>query len=70
MKPRGRTIVIGEMTLTGRIKRSMISSKLKEAERLGFDRAVIPASAKGQIPRGMTMKVTAIDSITELTKLV
>lgn len=69
-KSKGRTIFIGEMTLTGRIKGSMISTKLKEAERLGFDRAVIPSSAKGQIPRGMTMKVTTIDSITELPKLV
>lgn len=69
-KTKGRTIFIGEMTLTGRIKGSMISTKLKEAERLGFDRAVIPSSAKGQIPGGMTMKVTTIDSITELPKLV
>jgi predicted ATP-dependent serine protease len=58
------------MTLTGRIKGSMISSKLKEAERLGFDRAVIPASAKGQIPKNMKMAVKTIDSITELPKLV
>lgn len=69
-KTKGRTIFIGEMTLTGRIKGSMISTKLKEAERLGFDRAVIPTSAKGQIPGGMTMKVVTIDSITELPKLV
>lgn len=66
----GRIIYIGEMTLTGRIKGSMISTKLKEAERLGFDTAVIPASAKGQIPKNMTMKVKTIDSITELPKLV
>lgn len=69
-KSKGRTIFIGEMTLTGRIKGSMISTKLKEAERLGFDRAVIPSSARGQIPGGMAMKVTTIDSITELPKLV
>lgn len=69
-RSKGRTIYIGEMTLTGRIKGSMISSKLKEAERLGFDRAVIPGSAKSQIPRGMTMTVKTIDSITELPKIV
>lgn len=69
-KRQGRTIYIGEMTLTGRIKGSMISTKLKEAERLGFDTAVIPTSAKGQIPKNMTMKVKTIESITELPKLV
>ncbi len=69
-KPRGRTIFIGEMTLTGRIKGSMISTKLKEAERLGFDRAVIPASAKSQIPKTMKMKVVTIESIEELPRLV
>jgi len=69
-KSKGRTIYIGEMTLTGRIKGSMLSTKLKEAERLGFDRAVIPASAKGQIPKGMAMKIVTIDSVTELQKLV
>lgn len=67
---KGRTIYIGEMTLTGRIKGSMISTKLKEAQRLGFDRAVIPSSAKAQIPRNMTMEVRTIDSIIELPKLV
>jgi len=70
LNSKGRTIYIGEMTLTGRIKGSMISSKLKEAERLGFARAVIPASAKGQIPKNMKMVVKTIDSITELPKLI
>lgn len=69
-KAKGRTIFIGEMTLTGRIKGSMLSTKLREAERLGFDRAVVPSSAKGQIPKNLTMKVVTIDSITELPKLI
>lgn len=69
-KNKVRTIYIGEMTLTGRIKGSMIASKIKEAERLGFDRAVIPASAKSQIPKTVSMEVKTIDSITELPKLV
>lgn len=70
-KRRGdRTIYIGEMTLTGRVKGAMIRAKLREAERLGFDRAVVPASAKDQIPRGMKMRVETIDSITDLPEIV
>lgn len=65
-----RTMYIGEMTLTGRVKGSMISSKIKEAERLGFERVIIPASAKSQIPKGSKITVKTIESISELPKLI
>lgn len=69
-RKKDRTMYIGEMTLTGRVKGSMISSKIKEAERLGFERVIIPSSAKGQIPKGAKIKVETVDSIDQLPKFV
>lgn len=47
IEPRGRTAWIGEVALTGMIRgRSMIEERVREAERLGFDKVVIPGSAR------------------------
>lgn len=50
----GKTIFLGEVSLTGVVKNVfLLEKRLKEAEKLGFTRAYIPASYDGVIPKGM-----------------
>ncbi len=50
----GKTIFLGEVSLTGVVKNVfLLERRLKEAEKLGFTRAYIPASYDGNIPSGM-----------------
>lgn len=67
--PKGKTAFVGEMSLTGKVRGTMIGMKIQEAERLGFDRIVIPRSAMSQIPKSVSIKVQPIDMITELPSI-
>lgn len=52
MKPLGKTIFIGEVSLTGVVKNvSFLDRRLMEAAKLGFTHAVIPVSYEGKIPK-------------------
>lgn len=45
-----KTAFIGELSLIGTVKGSfMIDSKIREAERLGFENVIVPASAKSSV---------------------
>ena len=64
-KPLGKTIYLGEVSLTGVVKNVMfLDRRLMEAHKLGFTHAVIPASYEGKIPKGM--ECTKIKNVKEL----
>ncbi|MBC7504001.1 DNA repair protein RadA [Candidatus Gracilibacteria bacterium] len=64
-KPLGKTIYLGEVSLTGVVKNVMLlDRRLMEAAKLGFTHAVIPASYDGKIPKGM--ECTKIKNVKEL----
>ncbi len=64
-KPLGKTIYLGEVSLTGVVKNVMfLDRRLMEAAKLGFTHAVIPASYEGKIPKGM--ECTKIKNVKEL----
>jgi DNA repair protein RadA/Sms len=72
--PRDKTAWIGEVALTGKIRgRALISSKVKEAERLGFDRVVIPESAYSHVSkdvRSSGITITTIDTLKDIIHLI
>lgn len=63
-----KTVFAGELSLTGTVRGTyMIESKIREAERLGFDRIIIPASAKGQIRGRYSIEVASIANVKDLS---
>ncbi|MDZ7797633.1 MAG: magnesium chelatase domain-containing protein [Candidatus Marinimicrobia bacterium] len=47
------TVIIGEVGLTGETRSVMrIEQRVSEAVRMGFDKVLLPASAKKKIPAG------------------
>ena len=54
----GKTMWIGEVSLTGQIRgRSMLNEKVAEGVRLGFDRVVCPASAAESIRPSLVRRI-------------
>lgn len=61
------TVAIGEIGLTGEIRRvSSIGRRVAEAKRLGFTHAVIPAGSDEDLPRGI--RVSAVSTLAEATE--
>jgi DNA repair protein RadA/Sms len=70
-QPNTRTAWIGEVALTGKIRgRSLMESKIKEAARLGFERVVIPASAKRSLKTSVDIQIDTIESLGDMVKLI
>ena len=68
--PAKKTAWIGEAALTGRIRgRGMMADRIREAERLGFDRAVIPEGSMDSIPADTSISVDGIASISDILNL-
>lgn len=66
-----KTCFVGELGLTGQVRGSfMMDNKIREAERLGFTRIVVPASSRKSIhsSRHSSIKVDYITSVKELQK--
>lgn len=64
----GRTIFLGEVSLTGIVKTVyFLEKRITEAVKLGFTRIVIPAQYTGNIPSGVEairiMKVSELESV-------
>jgi DNA repair protein RadA/Sms len=56
-------VVCGEVGLAGEVRQvSQLTRRLEEAARLGFTRAVIPASAQVRVPE---LEVIGVGSVTE-----
>lgn len=68
----GRTAFVGELSLTGQVRGSfMVEAKIREADRLGFERIVIPQSAYKQLQqKKRDIKVQPISSIKDLRNVV
>jgi len=66
------TVIFGEIGLSGEVRAvSQTEARLKEAEKLGFTRAIIPASKKKESKRGYggTIKIKEIRHLTDLLPL-
>lgn len=62
-----RTVILGEVGLTGEIRAvSQMDVRMKEAERMGFNRCLIPKTGSLQLNRKEKMEVRAIGSLSEL----
>jgi DNA repair protein RadA/Sms len=58
-----RTVVIGEVGLAGEVRGvSQIEKRLREASRLGFERAVVPAHSVS-VARKVGLKVVGVESV-------
>jgi DNA repair protein RadA/Sms len=66
----GRIAFVGEIGLTGQIRGSyMVENKIREAERLGFEKIVIPTSAFNKLSsKKYKIKIQGISSIKDLSK--
>lgn len=62
-----KTVFVGELSLTGTVRGTyMMESKVREAERLGFERIVIPESSRKSIKGRYAIKIEVIGSIKDL----
>jgi DNA repair protein RadA/Sms len=60
-----RTVFVGELGLGGELRRvQRVGARLKEAERLGFERAVVPSASLGDLD-GTGLEVTGVASLRE-----
>ena len=64
-----RTVFVGELGLGGELRRvQRLAARLKESERLGFTRAIVPQASLGDV-NGNTLEVVAVPSLRDaLTK--
>ncbi len=60
----GKTIVFGEVGLAGEIRLvSQIETRLKEAEKIGFNRAIVPEEALRRIGSGVSIELVGVRDI-------
>jgi DNA repair protein RadA/Sms len=60
-----RTVFVGEVGLGGEVRRvQRIAARLKEAERLGFERAIVPAASLSDL-NGAGLEVSGVASVRE-----
>ena len=65
-----KTCYVGELTLTGQVRGNyMLQEKVYEAERLGFDRIVVPSSAKSMVLRSGGIAIDYISTVQDLRGL-
>ena len=60
------TVIMGEVGLTGEVRRiNMIEKRLKEAEKLGFKRCIIPENNKKHLEEKFKMEIIGVKNIGE-----
>lgn len=65
------TAFVGELSLTGQVRGSfMIDNKIKEAQRLGFSRIVVPSVSQKNIHKHSGIKIEYISSVQELSNFI
>lgn len=65
------TAFVGELSLTGQVRGAfMVENKIREAERLGFKKIVIPNTAKRTLSKnaGKSIKIEYVSSVRDLMK--
>ncbi|HPJ96678.1 MAG TPA: DNA repair protein RadA [Syntrophales bacterium] len=61
------TIVLGEVGLTGEIRRvAQIEERVKEAARMGFNRCILPKGQKDALPSSQKIKLFPISNLKQL----
>ena len=62
-----QTVVLGEVGLTGEIRRvSQIEERVKEAARMGFNRCILPQIRKGNLPSSQKINLIPIGNLRQL----
>ena len=65
------TVVLGEVGLSGEVRSvSQIEARLVEAEKLGFKRAIVPATQVKKITRELKIKTVGVRSVGEMVKVI
>ena len=61
------TVIFGEISLSGSIRPvSQMEARLKEAEKLGFKRAIVPKAAGRQKPDAGKLQLTEMENLGDL----
>jgi len=64
------TVIMGEVGLTGEVRRiNMIEKRLKEAEKLGFKRCIIPENNKKHLEEKFKMELVGVKNIGEALRV-
>ena len=64
------TVIMGEVGLTGEIRRiNMIEKRLKEAEKLGFKRCIIPENNKKYLEEKYKVQIIGVKNLVEALKV-
>ena len=64
------TVIMGEVGLTGEVRRiNMIEKRLKEAEKLGFKRCIIPENNKKYLEERFKMEIIGVKNIGEALRV-
>ena len=64
------TVIMGEVGLTGEVRRiNMIEKRLKEAEKLGFKRCIIPENNKKHLEEKFKMEIIGVKNIGEALRV-
>ena len=64
-------VIIGEVGLTGEVRTvNLIEKRLKEAEKLGFKRCIIPESNKKLLKDNYKLDIIGVKNIVEALKAV
>ncbi|MGB9770728.1 MAG: DNA repair protein RadA [Candidatus Kapaibacteriota bacterium] len=61
--------ILGEIGLTGEVRSiNFVDKRLKELEKLGFTKIVLPRSTKSQVPKGLGSELIFVDKIADAFK--
>ena len=64
------TVIMGEVGLTGEVRRiNMIEKRLKEAEKMGFNRCIIPENNKKYLEEKYKMDIVGVKDIREALRV-
>ena len=64
------TVIMGEVGLTGEVRRiNMIEKRLKEAEKMGFKRCVIPENNKKYLEEKYKLEIVGVKDVREALKV-
>ena len=64
------TVIMGEVGLTGEVRRiNMIEKRLKEAEKMGFKRCIIPENNKKYLEEKYKLEIVGVKDVREALKV-
>lgn len=62
-------VIVGEVGLSGEVRSvSHLATRLKEASKLGFSRALLPEKGAKTLPEGMNIRLDAVKSVEEMAE--